>query len=117
MKDDIYHLLTSCTIAKYMWNIVFKILGICKQNSDEFIILGHTDKESNFVLTQISFLIYKYWLIQSNSSSSKTLYTFKYFIQRELRFIVEVYKQVSYISENIVSKLDSVRHHIMNDHI
>lgn len=90
LKDDILHLLYNCLIAKKIWQIVTKLDN--KVISNETVILGHpTDSNLNFIVTFVSFNLYKYWLVKNEEKQQRNILEFLNFVKSETECKIEVY--------------------------
>jgi len=91
-KDDINHLLIDCRVSKFIWKCVFNNLELELDDCKEIVLFGHKNKNKNYIVSLIAYLIYKYWILQNKNGKSKDISTLKYFMQNELTFRLRVYK-------------------------
>ena len=71
-ENTIYHMLLRCSLAKEVWHRLEIVLNI--HLSEEQIILGHKDDASlNYILSFVSYEIYKFWLIATTDHRSRTV--------------------------------------------
>ncbi len=89
-KDDVYHLLIKCQLAQKIWQKIRKDLDL--DFEDHHIVLGHPKKAVNEFLSQVSYEIYKYWLICFNEKSNRTHIGLKNLICIDFRLKLEINK-------------------------
>ena len=90
---SILHMLYECPIANDVW-LIFQAFFKFKITQNA-IICGVKDKISNFLISLISFCLYKYWIILKNENSNCILKTF---LLKELCFRRLVYLKLKQIN-------------------
>jgi hypothetical protein len=83
-SETVLHLLYDCTYAQRIWTIVGQACNIDLNKQD--IFLGINFSTTDYVLSEISYLIYKEWLILRNEGKRRTREHTRSFFTRELKF-------------------------------
>ena len=95
-KNDVHsdiHLLYECKHIFFIWSIVCTILGL--NESWKLIVIGEIGKPvENHVISIVSYLIYKKFLIDREKSADK-FELFTMFIKRELSNRITIYKSTN----------------------
>ena len=107
--QSIEHLLYQCAYVKPIWNIVNNVFNI---NVTYDLILGKDEIIYNSILTIVSFLIYKQWLLQSLNNQPREKSTIIPIIKNELQLREAIYKQCPCISEHITGLLEQLIKHL-----
>ena len=104
--QSIQHLLFECNYVKPLWNKVNEIFNISV--SFEMLLGVGTDKDYNVILTIMSFLIYKEWLLVSLEFKHRCspLILTQYKAELKLRF--DVYKGCKRYGEDELSQLETL---------
>ena len=105
MSQSIQHLLVDCQYVKPLWCKVDNLFNIRVTFP---IILGVESSKYNNVLTVISFLIYKEWLLASLAQKSRPRSTNLIFFKEELSFRIAIYLKCKKCSEENTSLLKKV---------
>ena len=104
--QTIEHLLWSCRYVQSLWKIVEDVLEV---NLDFNMILGITDNcEHPHVLTLVSFLIYKEWLVLSLENKFRGDEIVLEVLKQELMLRQEIYEKCeiySYIELYVIERL------------
>lgn len=108
-KDDIRHLLVDCLISRFVWKSVFDVLEINLENCEQVVLFGHTDRIKNIVISQIAYLIYKYWILQNKKKIAKNITTFKPFIQNEIACKLKVCEMINKQNKYIHSATNNLK--------
>ena len=88
---DVNHLLVECDIAKYTWQLAGKILDI--KRSVPAIILGlNQDNSTNHIVSVLSYIQYKYWLLASKKRWTYSIPRYRIFLEQELKWRQMTYK-------------------------
>ena len=107
-KHSILHMLYECPIANDVWLIIQSFLKFkITQNA---IICGVKDKISNFLISLISFFLYKHWIIIKNENSNCILKTF---LLKESCFRRLVYLKLK--QTNLCEKISEVEEIIIKE--
>ena len=94
--QNILHLLYLCQNAKQVWNYVEKHLNI--SITQKSIIYGiQNENIKTYIISLISFLIYKEWIICNNNQTSRTTDTLQSFVLPELTERQKLYKYIKEI--------------------
>ena len=89
--QDIIHLLYQCENSKNVWNYVEARLHI-KITQSSIIYGVRNENIKTYVISLISYLIYKEWIISNNNKISRTTATLRAFILPELYERQKLYK-------------------------
>lgn len=78
-QHSVKHMLYDCANAQYTWSIVFKSLNLDVCWKD--IVIGIGIEHYDLLITQMSYLLYKAWILEINGKKVKN---FKIFLYNEL---------------------------------
>ena len=92
VMEDIKHMLFQCQHAQHIWRFVSKSLKF--DVSLENIFLGTNNNIITYIISIMSYLIYKEWLISRNDQSPRVWQTTLSFLNRELKFRCAVFETV-----------------------
>ena len=90
-QQSIEHLLFNCRYAKIIWEIVEEFCGV--QLSFEIILGIENTDENDYLLTLISFLIYKDWQLSSLCNKSRPQNPILHWYKQELNVRLNIYKR------------------------
>jgi len=102
---DINHMLITCKLAKYSWELVSAALNI--DMTIENIILGiDQNAHNNFIISIICFILYKYWLLSHKEGRNRNITGLKIFLDNEIKMKIILYK---YMGKNtLVNNLTNI---------
>ena len=108
--QSIEHLIYSCSYVKQLWHSVSTLLGSVV---DFRTIIGCKRRINNeYILTLVSFLIYKDWLLLSLENKSRNKYINLKYIKQELNLRLDIYSACKTMSvvdllpiENLIASL------------
>lgn len=84
IKNDLPHLLLECTLARKLWNMIGTL---CEETfNKQTIILGADDFTDNYLISILSFCLYKFWLIKSNEKETRTYNGLINLVKSDLQF-------------------------------
>ena len=99
---DMIHLLIKCPYAKAIWTSVEAALDI--EVTAHCILLGHENKDINFIISLIAFLIYKEWLLCNKNNAKREHINTSNFLSTEIRFRRDIYNGLKW--QHIVEALN-----------
>lgn len=83
VKEDVYHMLYDCVLAKRIWNYINIKLNV---NIDiNVFIYGSDNNEVNYITSLISFLIFKFWILCNKNIWQRHIRNILPFILSELK--------------------------------
>ena len=99
------HMLYDCRYAKYVWSLCHKAVKICITWKN--IVLGYGHKLFDFIVSQLTYLLYKAWILELND---KKVNNFKQYLYYELNEKVLIYKVYHYkeVCESIQGIIDLI---------
>jgi len=104
--QSLEHLLFTCKYVKPLWNIAEKLYNT---NIDYDVILGLKDNHNiHFIVTVISYCIYKEWLLLSLESKNRRNCINLDFFKKEFKLRLEIYKQCTNIDMLERNQLESL---------
>ena len=88
---DVNHLLITCKLARYSWQLLSKTFNIDRTVKELVLGVNQSDN-SNFVISVISFILYKYWIVSHSKAVICNLASYKAFFTKELETRIILYK-------------------------
>ncbi len=106
--QDIQHLLFSCKRNVNIWEILDTFFNTRLTVKD--IIIGRQSVMFDSIISLVSFILYKEWIICSNEDVRRTGKDVRYFMKHELNFRKDVYRKlgmndISGMLEKIIERL------------
>jgi len=83
------HMLYDCRYAKYVWSLCHKALKICITWKN--IVLGCGNKMYDLIVSQLTYLLYKAWILELNDRKVNHFEHFLYYELNEKILIYNVY--------------------------
>ena len=101
--QTIEHLLFDCEHVKKIWNIVNRAFDI---DVTFHYILGSCDPSHNEILTLVSFLIYKEWLLSSLENKKRNTYLSLPIFKYEMELRLEIYSMCKSINPRHLTNIE-----------
>ena len=80
-----------------MWSFIARKCG--KVITEQEIICGCDDKNMNFIICFIEFVIYKEWIVTRNEGMDRTQ-NFVTFLKSEIKYRQQIYKYINWYDYN-----------------
>ena len=106
LPQTIEHLLFECRYVKPLWVVIEKIIG-ARISFKQILGLDNLFRE-DFVLSVISFLIYKEWLVLSLENKLRNRNICLSYFKNELSLRIEIYKVCKCIDMEHIDKLSAI---------
>lgn len=107
-KHDILHLVFTCVHSQKIWHLIQNLFDI-DLNETNVIMGTYLGKIHNFIITVISFTIYKEWIICRDAGILRRDFNTRQFFINELYFKIKIYNSINTIDlSDIVNVLETI---------
>lgn len=94
VDDDVFHMLLECPVVQEVWKLFSNRFAITIDKSN--LILYPGSLQMNWLISHISFCIYKYWMITCKPNERKCPQKLKRCIRNDLSFKGKVYQRLKW---------------------
>ena len=106
LPQTIEHLLFECRYVKPLWDVIEKLIG-AGISFKQILGLDNLFREDS-ILSVISFLIYKEWLVLSLENKQRNANICLAYFKNELSLRIEIYKMCKCIDMEHIDKLSAI---------